>query len=297
MGFLILPNGCSWYETHRLGGCLRRQQPRSECVASLPPQQAKHRLALLVPYRSASGRVRASDFAELCSRLDRHLVRNGVAFEVFVVNQVDSQPFNRGALVNAAVASILGRRRMPAERRNFDYIAIHDIDRFPVNANATGCASSISQYYTFPSPMPRVLHPASFAGGVLLVPLAVFRAVNGFANSYWGWGEEDNDLFLRLRWCGLPPRHAERIEWCMEHRDCVACKRQKRLLDTSVLAAHESRMRERLPHPRKHMLRDGMSTLNFTLREQPRRLHCGALDVNVMHVDLAAAHTRHVYQR
>ena len=289
MGFTMLPNGCSWYETHQLGGCQRRAVPRKECTQLHPPAAStQHRLALLVPYRSATGQIRMEDIAELCSRMDSLLVRRGISFQVFVINQVDERPFNRGALVNAAVSTLLGQTRFSVltHRRAFDYMAVHDIDRFPVTSNASGCESAIADYYAFPSTAPRVLHPKSFAGGVLLLPLSLFRAVNGFANSYWGWGEEDNDLFLRLRWCGLPPKHGERIDWCMEHRDCAACKRQKQLLDANVLHAHENRMRSRMEHPRRHMLRDGLSTLNFTLRGEPRRLRCGRLRATALDVNL-----------
>lgn len=286
----MLPNGCSWYETHRLGGCLRRPNPRTECVQQGQEQSLRsfgeHRLALLVPYRNANGQgqVNIDDLSEFCSRLSRHLSRNAVNFHVFVVNQVDAKPFNRGALVNAAVATLFGQHAQHPHA--FDYMAVHDIDRFPVVHNTSGCRDAIAGYYAFPSRAPRVLHPTSFAGGVLLTTLELFRAVNGFSNSYWGWGEEDNDLFLRLRWCGLPPQHATRIDWCMEHRDCVACKKQKRLLDASVLHAHQRRMQRRLPHPRRHMLRDGLSTLNFSMPGRTQRLRCGPLRLTAMDVDL-----------
>ena len=298
MGFIMLPNGCSWYETHRLGGCERRVRPRTECVVQNQPISSsgasqEHRLALLVPYRSADRTVNILDFSELCSRLEHHLAQRGIDFHVFIINQVDSQPFNRGALVNAAVATIFGPhlRTHLQNARPFDYLAVHDIDRLPVLNNISGCGSAIASYYTYPLRAPRVLHPTSFAGGVLLTPLALFRAVNGFANSYWGWGEEDNDLFLRLRWCGLPPQHGERIDWCMEHRDCEACSKQKRLLDTSVLRAHERRVQRRLAHPRRYMLRDGLSTLNFSAPGRPKRLRCGPLRVTAIDVNLGGHHT------
>ena len=291
MGFVMLPNGCSWYETHRLGGCQRRPQPRPECVQRTDQHpgssSSEHRLALLVPYRSADGHVNVMHLAELCRRLHRHLTSSRVAFEVFVINQVDSRLFNRGALVNAAAATLFGRDAASRKPHSFDYVAVHDIDRFPVSHNASGCSGAISTYYTFPSPSPRVLHPMSFAGGVLLLPLGLFRAVNGFANAYWGWGEEDNDLFLRLRWCGLPPVHPARIDWCMEHRDCAACKRQKKNLDTSVLRAHERRVHKRMPHLRRHMLHDGLSTLNFTQRGESRRMRCGPLHITAIDIDLS----------
>lgn len=299
MGFVMLPNGCSWYETNKLGGCLRRARPRAECREAQPSSSssdaaASHRLAIIVPYRSADNRVHLEDVSALCRRMSVHLKRSRVAFEMFIINQVDARPFNRGALVNAAVATIFGPSgvraptfRMRSKEEAIDYMAVHDIDRYPVAHNDSGCSSAVATYYTYPSPAPRVLHPTSFAGGVLLLSLALFRSVNGFSNAYFGWGEEDNDLFLRLRWCGLPPRHAERIDWCMEHRDCVACKRQKQALDASILHAHERRMRKRLPHPRRHMLRDGLATLNFTLQRAPQRLRCGPLTVTTLDVDLS----------
>lgn len=301
MSFVMLPNGCSWYETNRLGGCQRLAHPRPECAAAQQPQQSSsHRLALLVPYRGASAQL---DVAELCDRLSVHLRRHDIEYHIFVANQIDRRPFNRGALVNAAVATLLTAEQQagPSPSKRFDYLAVHDIDRFPVVANAS-CARAKARYYAFPEPRPRVLHPTSFAGGVLVASVALFRAVNGFSNSYWGWGEEDNDLFVRLRWCGLPPVHGEELDACMEHRDCAACKTHKRLLNASVLRGHERRMRHRLEHPRRHMLRDGLSTLNFTVRRSVRRARCGRLgtrmsviDVDLSAHDAARAGTQRIY--
>lgn len=275
MPFTFLPNGCSWYETHKLGGCQRRAHPRTECNSAssgVANVVSTHRLAVLVPYRSPTGsRVDSAQLVPLCERLHGHLARSSVPFQLFVINQVDNRPFNRGALANAAITTL----RNEPEASSFDYVAVHDVDRFPVSSNHSECDTTISAYYAFPARSPRVLHPSSFAGGVLVVRRALFEAVNGFSNSYWGWGEEDNDLFLRLRWCGLPPEHGQRLEECMEHRDCEACKRQKQQLDAGVLRAHEQRLRERLPHPRRYMLRDGIDSLNFTLRRRPHRISCG----------------------
>ena len=297
--FKFLPNGCSWYETHRLGGCQRRAHPRTECsFPTSPRRQVAHRLAVLVPYRSSqSAHVEPLLLAPLCERLANHFQQHNVSFQLFIINQRDHRPFNRGALVNAALATLPSLPRSHGEGA-FDYVAIHDLDRFPASGNGTGCAAASSNYYAFPSTTPRVLHPSSFAGGVLVVRVALLQAVNGFSNSYWGWGEEDNDLFLRLRWCGLPPTHGERLEDCMEHRDCTACKRQKQQLDAATLRGHEQRLRERLPHPRPHMLRDGIRTLNFTLRRQPHKIACGQrpnhaatrrLSATVIDVDLSTA--------
>ena len=243
--------------------------------------------------------IRARDLTgvqELCRRLPPHLTRHqGLRHQIFIVNQTDSKPFNRGALVNAAVQTLQSGTnssgRAARRRRGFDYLAIHDADRFPVNTNRSDCNMHTASYYTFPAPTPRVLNPDSFAGGVLVLSTALYRAVNGFSNEYWGWGEEDNDLFLRLRWCGLPPKHGDALERCMEHNDCVECKRHKERSHGPKLAAHTARLHARLPNPRPHMLRDGLSTLNFTLDGINHR-RCGAVKVIVLQISLLS-HAAH----
>ena len=171
-GFKFLETGCSWYETHRLGGCHRRASPHPECTARAAvehPRSAqaskRHRLAVLVPYRGAG----IEDVRTMCSRLPEHLSRLGHHSRIFLINQSDALPFNRGALVNAALSHLSSS----LELDHVDYVAVQDVDRFP-SRNAS-CASAASQYYAFPDTQPRVLHPMSFTGGVLVIRLSQVR--------------------------------------------------------------------------------------------------------------------------
>jgi len=122
---------------------------------------------------------------------------------------------------------------------------------------------------------------------VLLIRAAHLRSVNGFSNSFWGWGHEDNDFFLRLRWCGLVPQHAEQLDDCMEHRDCLECRRAKPSNTIDALRS-ETRsialMQSRLLDPGQHMWRDGLSTLNFSLAAAPRDMECGGARLHVLDV-------------
>ena len=129
-------------------------------------------------------------------------------------------------------------------------------------------------------------HTRSFAGGVLVIQTAHFVGANGFSNSFWGWGDEDNDLFLRLRWCGWAPAHASGLELCMEHRDCHACRREKRSLNRSYLRARESRSIERmLVAPGQYLEADGLFNANYS-GAASQRLPCGVAAITVLRITL-----------
>ena len=36
-----------------------------------------------------------------------------------------------------------------------------------------------------------------YFGGVLSAPNTIFEDVNGFSNTFYGWGGEDDDMYLR----------------------------------------------------------------------------------------------------
>lgn len=183
---------------------------------------AQPALFIIVPFRGSLD----GNFRTFCQRLPPYLSSQGIRFSLIVVNQLDAHPFNRAALVNVAYDMLVSGRMGLSFSVNDDYLSVHDVDRFPVLTNQS-CTRHVSSYYTFPSSRPRVLHPESYTGGVVLIRGSHFQSVNGFSNSFWGWGHEDNDMYLRLRWCDLVPQHAEELDSCMEHRDCLECRRAK----------------------------------------------------------------------
>lgn len=216
-----------------------------------------------------------------------------------VANQVDKRPFNRGALANAAFKFIhQGSTQWLSKQPT--YMAVQDVDRFPDISNAS-CANAASQYYAPPLTAPRVLHPKSYAGGVLVVGTAHFRAVNGFSNEFWGWGHEDTELYLRLRWCGVPPVHAERLQWCMRHQDCEQCKKAKPGPKSDGTMSKTARIAQLLPrvhHSQHYLQRDGIRSLQFEAsRNVLRYSNCGGHRLHVIDFNLDAAYNatqRHV---
>uniref|UniRef100_A0A0X3P3G9 Galactosyltransferase C-terminal domain-containing protein n=1 Tax=Schistocephalus solidus TaxID=70667 RepID=A0A0X3P3G9_SCHSO len=53
------------------------------------------------------------------------------------------------------------------------------------------------------SAVPRLFYSTSFGGAVAMTPYH-FRRVHGYANTYYSWGREDDDMSARLGIAGLP---------------------------------------------------------------------------------------------
>ena len=296
--FRYVTPGCSWYEHHHLGGC-QRPPIDAQCSATTADGSTglSQRLGVIIPFR---GTIGDGSFDALCASLPAHFERNSISFHILVVNQVDEHPFNRAALANAGfqILSNGGRHAglRASDQRGFDCMAIHDVDRFPVTNDANrSCEAFTNYYYTCPSSTPRVLHPESFTGGVLLLRPSLFRAVNGFSNEFWGWGQEDNELYLRLRACGVPPEHPPELDSCMQHRDCERCKRAKLVRKTGLQALRAetrgiARVQGRMAKPLSHIQRDGLTTLNFTVgTPRPASVLCGRQKLHVLDVRLHRA--------
>lgn len=181
-------------------------------------------LAVIVPYRDRAAHLAAfvpamAAFLDGSGRSDRNGPRTGSAFtshHVYVVEQLDAKPFNRGKLLNVgfrlvADATLLGRA-LGHTAGNFTHAVLHDVDMLPQEVaytaveRPTHLAGAASQFkHALPYP--------EYFGGVTLFPVADFRRVNGYNNDYWGWGCEDDDLLDRCAHHAVPvDRVAGRFE-------------------------------------------------------------------------------------
>jgi hypothetical protein len=149
-------------------------------------------MIIVVPFRN-----RRDQLAAFTSHIEQFLA--GRPFQVLVVEQVEGKPFNRGALLNAGFA---------LAKTTCEWVAFHDVDMLPLDES---CDYSLptdvlchlagaAEQFGFTNPY------RNYIGGVLLSTIPVFESMNGFSNSYWGWGCEDDDLFIRACACGVAIR-------------------------------------------------------------------------------------------
>ena len=146
------------------------------------------KLGIVVPYRN-----RPEQLTQF-----REYIRNYVTIPhvVIVVEEKSENLFNRGKLLN------IGFKK--AEELKCDYVVLHDIDMLPLSADY-----SYSEYpvhlitdLELPPGIKRDLFDNYF-GGVTLFPSSIYKQINGYSNEYFGWGFEDDDIFLRCLQAGI----------------------------------------------------------------------------------------------
>lgn len=207
------------------------------------------RLAVVVPYRDRTDQLRV-----LLERTADFLDDQHIDYRLVVVEQEAGALFNRGKVLNIGAHLMKGWA---------DYYCFHDVDNLPEFAEY-GCPSQPMRLVKRFSRTERAqkLVEGYFFGAVVSIQRQQFYAVNGFDNEYWGWGNEDEDFFLRCLLHGLVPHEdKEGVFWEFDNPKSESEQRGRRAKKVNR-ARMKKLMRTRLIG--FHGIRD----LEFELREQ-----------------------------
>jgi len=148
-----------------------------------------------VPYRDLhKEQKRAQHLAQFCPHMVEFLGKQTAIseFQVFIVEQSDdNRKFNRGKLLN--IGFDIARNHSTA----FDVFVYHDVDLLP--------GDDLGPYYaTFPTTpihiarcWDRYSNNPKYFGGIVSFSAKDMRAINGFPNTFWGWGGEDDEMQVR----------------------------------------------------------------------------------------------------
>lgn len=227
-------------------------------------------LAVLVPWRDDPSGERGVQLAAFRLHMSRVLPPASV---VIVAEQIDAGVrFNRGALLNAASVVAL--------RRGATHAVHHDVDLLP---DARFAHAFYHPHFEAPTHLAaafpgRYAQDRRYAGGVLAVPLPLFCAVNGYPNSFFGWGGEDEVLRERLAACGTPIARDEPHAWARTSRAPAYIDLEGLSLQDKLRALRESDAkmpdkRERCAQWRRDHWRDGLSSLARDLTWRTVRRH------------------------
>lgn len=159
-----------------LGG---RYRP-PDCVSS-------HKVAIIVPFRKRHEHLKHWLFY-----LHPILKRQQLDYAVYIINQHGDGVFNRAKLLNVGYVEAL---------KEYDYncFVFSDVDLVPLDdRNIYRCYDQPRHLAVAMDKFNFGLPYNGFFGGVSSLSKQQFEKINGFPNTYWGWGGEDDDLYNRV---------------------------------------------------------------------------------------------------
>lgn len=147
-------------------------------------------VAIVVPYRN-----RAEHLKIFVHYMHLYLVnQNAINYQLFIVEQNDSLPFNRGNLLN------IGFHEAQRIDPSFNCFIFHDVDILPSNLKQLYTCSDIPRHMCpYLDKFRYVLSYPNLFGGVISIKPEHFVQANGYSNAYSGWGGEDDDFYKRIR--------------------------------------------------------------------------------------------------
>ncbi|KAL4715718.1 hypothetical protein ACJJTC_006297 [Scirpophaga incertulas] len=142
--------------------------------------------AIIVPYRD-----RAEQLRGFLVYMHMFLQQQNIHYRIYIIEQVDSNPFNRAKLLNIGA--------LTAIRAGYPCLIFHDVDLLPLKpANLYACTKCPRHLSSSINKFRFVLPYLNLYGGAIAMTTEQYKLINGMSNRYYGWGGEDDDLYARL---------------------------------------------------------------------------------------------------
>nr|CAB3224888.1 b4Gal-T beta-1,4-galactosyltransferase [Phallusia mammillata] len=148
---------------------------------------ARQRVAIIVPHRNRERHLR-----QFLRAIHPVMKRQQADYRVFVIHQAGTGTFNKAKLLN------IGYREARKEGI-FDCFIFHDVDLLAEDdRNLYRCADVPRHLSVGIDKWDYQLPYDALFGGVIAMTTSQFEQVNGYSNEYWGWGAEDDDMYVRI---------------------------------------------------------------------------------------------------
>ena len=172
-------------------------------------------VAIIVPYRDLhQEQRRAAHMAQFVPHMIQFLTKLQTArkvsdFHIYIVEQSnDGRKFNRGKLLNigfdwARRKQQQQQKQKQKQKQQHDVFIFHDVDLLPQDDLAAAYATFPKTPYHIARVWDRYSNNPKYFGGIVSFSSSDFKRINGYPNTFWGWGGEDDELQLRCQAIGL----------------------------------------------------------------------------------------------
>ncbi|KAL3925139.1 MAG: hypothetical protein SGILL_000611 [Bacillariaceae sp.] len=165
---------------------------------SLPPRPkplngTNH--AIVIPFRDRDFHLQQFQ-KYMSSYLQHHYGATNHTFKLYIIDQDDDEPFQRGFLMNAALDHL---------DMDVSCVVMHDVDLVPIFFSPVPYHECyrptrlINKMQTFDWKIPY----DHFFGAIVNLHQQHWAVINGMGNQFRGWGAEDDELYTRLLYRGL----------------------------------------------------------------------------------------------
>ena len=221
-------------------------------------------IVIVIPYRD-----RAEHYTQFMEHLPS-ITRDNWRIHTILVEQNDNKLFNRGWLLNVGIRESkkrFGDMNPCVVTQDVDMLVDSKVDYSWCDTPTLTC----SELSCFEGGIPY----RRYSGGAVQALLNDWYAVNGYANTYSGWGGEDDDLYHRFRLAGfLSYAHHRHTRLRHAKKGFGKCT----CIDSSPSSEEQKRRHigyrsivqkiKRMKHGSEEWKSDGLNSLQFRIDEE-----------------------------
>jgi hypothetical protein len=137
---------------------------------------------------------------EFIRRFTDYLKDKDIDVQFYIIHQINSGEFNRGAMKNIGFLEI-------CKTRPDGLFVFHDVDTYPTYWGSIPYDTKRGEFRR-----PVMNSSPDNLGLICSCWKEDFEKTNGFAN-YWGWGSEDGALYFRAKKLGIPINEYNMIDY------------------------------------------------------------------------------------
>ncbi|TKS79330.1 Beta-1,4-galactosyltransferase 1 [Collichthys lucidus] len=207
---------------------------------------AQQKVAIIIAFRN-----RHEHLKHWLYYLHPILERQQLDYGVYIINQDGEGVFNRAKLMNVGFVEAL-------KEYDYDCLVFSDIDLVPMDdRNLYRCFQNPRHLSVAIDKFNFQLPYGTNFGGVISLSKSQFLKINGFSNTFWGWGGEDDDIYQRVIFHGMS----------ISRPDLVKGK-YKMIKHVRDLHNEQNPVNAgKLRHTKSTMNKDGINSLKYTVKE------------------------------